>query len=172
MNELNFELEMDMIHIVEQDLEISLFPNSEISLQVDLYGGQGSGANTYGSIDFIDVINLYNNYKNIKVPFLDYTIDYFKSNPLTTEECNRLEELYNILYETDIILEYNKRYTYSKAFEIDFYELREYDLDEQLEEGDIIDTDIELIKKFDSFLRELFETLNKDIYKFLSSLYI
>lgn len=174
--ELNLkELEFDIIvESIKEYLEGYLFKNSEINLQFDLSYSQGSGANTYGNIDFMDIINLYNNYKNMELYFLEYTKGYFESKPLTTEECNKLVELYkkldDILYTSDIILEYNRRYTYSKAQEIEFYDLNEYELLEQLEEGEILDTDLELIKKFNNFLKETFEDINLDIYNYLKSI--
>lgn len=120
--------------IVIEDLK-SLFPRSELDVQYSLGYCQGDGLNIYGYVNLIDV--------------LEYKKDYF------TEKEKRTLKFYFCNYDCNIILDKNKRYSYSICDKADIAE----PIMDELEKWRAKDINKPTINKLESTVKRIFTEL-------------
>lgn len=113
----------------------SLFPRSELKIQYDLCYCQGDGFNIYGYVNLIDV--------------LEYKKDYF------TEKEKRTLKFYFCNYDCNIILDENKRYSYSICDKADIAE----PIIDELEKWSVRDINKKLIYKLENAIKHIFTEL-------------
>ena len=121
-------------HFVMEDLKI-LFPHSELKIQYSLNNCQGDGFNIYGSVDLKDVLN--------------YRKDYF------SEKEKRTLKFYFCNYDCNIILDENRRYSYSICDKADIAE----PIMDELEKWLVRDINKKLIYKLENAIKHIFTEL-------------
>lgn len=121
-------------HFVMEDLK-NLFPHSELKIQYSLNNCQGDGFNIYGSVDLKDVLN--------------HRKDYF------TEKEKRTLKFYFCNYDCNIILNENKRYSYSICDDADVAE----PIIDELEKRLVRDINKKLIYKLENAIKHIFTEL-------------
>ena len=139
---------------VEYDLEYLFGKNNNMDIQYSLAYCQGDGFNIYGSVSVHEVINFIKEHK------LHGDFDKFQ-NVLTADEMDTI-----LLYAEDadgIGLPYNLHYCYCISDNIEFAGEWKDQLEWAIEEGyaKFDNIDMELIKKFENLVRDLFGELCK-----------
>lgn len=125
------------------------FPNSEIEVQYDFSGCQGSGLNIYGELYFMDILNAYK-VQEIKTPF-------------TYEEITILETISKTI--DTVSLKSNDEYTYSLIDRNDIAEQIISDYEDNFEDYEIPEKHELLIKKLDKEIKKMFNLLVETFYK-------